>query len=62
MKRTAYLIEEAIPGDSGVLSARKITCESIGEMSDGVKVWRDIETGSYYGLLRMLGKYYFYKF
>lgn len=62
MKRTAYLIEEHTQGGSWLLSANKITCETIGEMSDGVKVWRDIETGSYYGLLRMLGKYYFYKF
>lgn len=62
MKRTHYLIEEAIHGESWLLSANKITCETIGEMSDGVKVWRDIESGNYYGLLRMLGKYYFYKF
>jgi hypothetical protein len=62
MKRTAYLVEEVEQGGGWVLSENKITCEVVGEMNDGVKVWRDIESGKQYGLLRMLGKYYFYKF
>ncbi len=62
MKRTAFLIEEAKHGESWKLSENKITCEVAGEMNDGVKIWRDIESGNQYGLLRMLGKYYFYKF
>lgn len=61
MKRTAYLIEEV--NDNGwKLSESKITCELVGEMEDGCKVWQDTESGKQYGLLRMLGKYYFYKF
>ena len=62
MKRTAYLVEEARHGESWVLSENKITCECTGEMSDNSKVWQDIKDGKQYGLLRMLGRYYFYKF
>lgn len=61
MKRTAFLIEEAKHGEGWKLSESKITCELYGEMEDGCKVWQDIESGNQYGLLRMLGKYYFYK-
>ena len=38
----------------------KITCEVTGEMSNGAKVWTDVETGEQYFLTRMLGKYMFY--
>lgn len=62
MKRTAFLIEEVKHGEGWKLSENKITCKVTGEMSDGVKVWTDEESGKQYGLLRMLGKYYFYKF
>ena len=62
MKRTAFLILEHGHAQGWVLSENKITCELAGEMNDGLKVWRDIKTGNQYGLLRMLGKYYFYKY
>lgn len=62
MKRTAYLIEEIVENVGWKLSENKITCEVIGEMNEKTKVWEDIENGKQYGLLRMLGKYYFYKF
>ena len=38
----------------------KITCEVTGEMSNGAKVWTDVETGEQYFLTRMLGEYMFY--
>lgn len=62
MKRTAFLIEEVKHGESWKLSENKITCELYGEMDTGTKVWRDIKSSKQYGLLRLLGKYYFYKF
>lgn len=62
MKRTAYLIEDAHHSTGWLLSENEITCELYGEMEDGCKVWQDINNGKQYGLLRMLGKYYFYKF
>lgn len=62
MKRTAYLIVDAHHESGWLLSEKKITCEVYGEWDTGTKVWQDIETGELYGLLRMLGVYYFYKF
>ena len=62
MKRTAYLVEEVKQSGGWVLSENKITCELYGEMAEGCKVWQDINSGKQYGLLRLLGKYYFYKF
>lgn len=62
MKRTAHLIEEVKHGEGWTLSESKITCELYGEMDNGTKIWQDVATGKQYGLLRMLGKYYFYKF
>lgn len=62
MKRTAYLVEEVKQSGSWVLSENKITCELCGEFDNGTKIWQDTESGKQYGLLRMLGKYYFYKF
>ena len=62
MKRTTYLIEEYGHGKGWTLSEGKITCEAYGKMSDGSTVWKDINSEKQYGLLRMLGKYYFYKF
>lgn len=62
MKRTAYLIEDAHHESGWLLSENKITCELVGEMDEGTKVWQDVVTGKQYGLLRMIGKYYFYKF
>lgn len=62
MKRTAYLIEDAHHPNGWILGEEKITCEVIGEWDTGTKIWQDIKTGKQYGLLRMLGVYYFYKF
>lgn len=62
MKRTAYLIVDANHKNGWLLSENKITCELYGEMDTGTKVWQDIDSGKQYGLLRMLGKYFFYKF
>ena len=61
MKRSAKVILEYGNGKSWVLSDEKITCEVIGEMSDGVKIWQDTTTKEQYFCCRMLGKYYFYK-
>ena len=62
MKRTAYIISNGGRLDDWTLSKEKITCTVCGEMADGVKVWRDIKTGEQYGLMRLLGKFCFYKF
>lgn len=42
------------------IPTEKITCEVTGEMSNGAKVWTDVETGEQYFLTRMLGEYMFY--
>ena len=59
-KRTAYLNVRHEDGRQWIPS-KKITCECTGEMSTGEKVWTDVETGEQYFLLRMLGKYMFFK-
>lgn len=40
---------------------KDITCEVSGEMSDGTKVWTDLESGEQYYLMRIKNKYLFYK-
>ena len=60
MNRTAIAIEQTSSGK--VIPVDKITCELVGEMSDGKKVWQDIETGEQYMLLRAQGSYFFYKY
>lgn len=62
MKKTAILIVKDKKDEYGQqwIPTRKITCEVTGEMSDGAKVWTDIESGEQYFLTRMLGKYMFF--
>ena len=62
-KMSAWLIVHQDDGEySGQwIPTKKITCEVTGEMDTGTKVWTDIETGEQYFLLRMQGKYMFYK-
>lgn len=58
MKRT-YLL--AIPNHDEYNTFRaekKITCQVVGEMSDGCKVWQD-EAGEQYFAFRILGINYF---
>ncbi len=59
MKRTAMKIIPLKDKYGQWIPTEKITCEVTGEMSDGVKVWTDVETGEQYYLTRMLGKYMF---
>lgn len=59
MKRTATLIKQAEDGRQWV-PVKQITCEVAGEMSDGSKVWSDVDTGEQYFLTRFLGKYMFF--
>lgn len=41
MKKTGYVVE--IENEKAILTQRQITCEVTGEMSDGTKVWTNIE-------------------
>ena len=59
MKRTLSAIVACGNGYCEVIGY--ITCEVIGEMSDGRKVWRDIETGEQYFMYREVGKCFFVK-
>ncbi len=65
MKRTATRIElvpsEEYPGRFEAIPHEKITCEVIGEMETGTKIWADTKTGEQYFLMRMCGVYAFYK-
>ena len=65
MKRTAILIElvpsKKYPDKFEAIPHEKITCEVIGEMNTGTKVWSDVITGEQYFLIRMNGIYAFYK-
>ena len=62
MKRTHFLIEEAKDGKYEIV--RAITCEVIGEMVDGTKVWEEVgdEDHKQYWLTRVGGQYYFVHF
>ncbi len=60
-KRTAPIVKWLNTNDGQWTAGEKITCEVTGEMDDGTKVWSDIETGEQWFLMRMLGRYYFYK-
>lgn len=64
MKRTAEVIVEKEDnnkyGKQWTGAGYKITCECVGEMENGAKVWEDVETGEQYFLTRMLGVYMFY--
>lgn len=61
MKRTAFLLKKEDNGKYNI--DRAITCEVIGEMIDGSKVWeevcRDEDDDRQYALLRSRGTYYF---
>ena len=59
-KRTAMKIVPLHDEHNQWIPTEKITCEVTGEMSNGAKVWIDIETGEQYFLTRMLGEYMFY--
>lgn len=65
MKRTAMLIElvpsKDYPDRYEAIPQGKITCEVIGEMNTGTKIWADMVTGEQYFLMRMCGVYAFYK-
>lgn len=65
MKRTATRIElvpsKLYPGRYESVPHEKITCEVIGEMDTGTKIWADTKTGEQYFLMRMCGAYAFYK-
>jgi hypothetical protein len=65
MKKTAIRIE-LVPSKKYLdrletIPREKITCEVIGEMNTGTKIWADIATGEQYFLTRMCGVYAFYK-
>ena len=59
-KRTAMKIVPLHDEQNQWTPTEKITCEVTGEMSNGAKVWTDVETGEQYFLTRMLGEYMFY--
>ena len=59
-KRTAMKIVPLHDEHNQWTPTEKITCEVTGEMSNGAKVWTDVETGEQYFLTRMLGEYMFY--
>lgn len=65
MKRTAMFIElvpsKKYPDRFEAIPHEKITCEVIGEMNTGTKIWADVTTGEQYFLMRMNGIYAFYK-
>ena len=65
MKKTAVRIElvpsKNFPGRYETIPCEKITCEVVGEMDTGAKVWEDVKTGEQYFLMRMCGVYAFYK-
>lgn len=65
MKKTAIRIElvpsKKYPDRLETIPREKITCEVIGEMNTGTKIWADIATGEQYFLMRMCGVYAFYK-
>lgn len=65
MKKTATRIElvpsKNYPGRYETVPCEKITCEVVGEMNTGAKVWEDVKTGEQYFLMRMCGAYAFYK-
>ena len=41
MKKTGYVVK--IDCERPILTQRKITCEVTGQMTDGTKVWTNIE-------------------
>ena len=59
-RRTAMKIVPLHDEHNKWIPTEKITCEVTGEMSNGAKVWTDVETGEQYFLTRMLGEYMFY--
>ena len=63
-KMTAQIIEVVYNENSLKTEWKEyepITCEVVGEMDTGTKIWQDIETGKQYFAWRIFGKYYFSK-
>lgn len=58
MKRTYWLAEPNHDKYNTFRAVRKITCEVVGEFTNGTKIWQD-ETGEQYYCFRLLGVYYF---
>lgn len=58
-----YTASKCVEDESGrgFVAGEKITCEVVGEMDTGTKVWEDVETGEQYFLFRLFGKNYFCK-
>lgn len=62
MKKTADLLDfNTNNGNIAEVIKKNITCEVVGEMSNGQKVWEDVETKEQYFCGRWSGYYYFYK-